>query len=154
MPLTTIRVYSRAGHAEFGETALAAHGIHALLLDNNATRTISSDAVSVALQVADEDVERALAILKDSQPELFGSEQVVAGLQTNLKRDLARYAGYVFLAGAVCFFVVARRGELWGRCGAALLLGMLCGIPLTILHVKLTSRTANHFPQPPPGAAD
>ena len=140
MPHRSIKVYDRAGQAEFAQSILLRHGISAVLQDENSDRTQTSRAISMSLLVEEEDAGRAFGILREAQPEVFGSVGEVSRIQSDLVRWLVAYAGYVLASGVLCFFVVARRGAFVPRCEAALLLGALCAIPLVILHANVFTK--------------
>ena len=140
----TIYVFHRAGQAEASQCLLSAHGIGATLWDENVTRSQSNNAISIALQVPEDDAVRALQILREEDPTLFGSADKATQIVADIKRSILRYIVYALGGGFVCFFAVARNGELISRYWAALILGFLCAIPLTVLHSWMnTKRRAN-----------
>ncbi len=150
----TILVTHAAGQAEAIQCLLGAHGIKATLWDDNAMRGQTNQAISIALQVAEEDVVRAFDILKREQPDIFPPPGRAEKIEAEMKRAIMRFFADSLGIGFVCFFVVARNGELLSRCWAAWVCGLVCAIPVAFLRWWIGKRGARHkFSDATPGQA-
>ena len=136
----TIFVFHAAGQAEVMQCLLEAHGITATLWDENATRTRSNEAISIALLVSEEDATRAIQILKEEEPRLFAHSSKAAEIDTEIKRSVLRYLVYALASAFVCYFLLDQGIIFFARCRDALMSGFLCAVPMMCFRYLLNRR--------------
>jgi hypothetical protein len=89
--LRTILTYNVPSEAEVDKAFLESHGIAACLLNANTSRNELGAPFYVRLQVSDGDVERACGLIREVNPQRFGSSARVAEIDRQIKRSLARF---------------------------------------------------------------
>jgi hypothetical protein len=90
--LRTILTYNVPSEGEVDKAFLESHGIEACLLNANTSRNELGAPFYVRLQVADGDVEKACSLIRQVNPQRFGSIARVDEIDRQIKRALARFA--------------------------------------------------------------
>jgi len=90
--LKTILTYNVPSEAEVDRTFLESHGIAVCLLNANTSRNELGAPFFVRLQVMEENAERARGLIKQANPQRFGSSERVNEIDRQIKRALARIA--------------------------------------------------------------
>jgi|ERR1051326_1020064 hypothetical protein len=103
--LKTVLTYHQPSEAEIDKAFLESEDIAVCLLNANTSRNELGAPFYIQLQVAEEDHARAVALLKEANPQRFGSAERVAALEKELIR--------VVLWFVVPALVVAVGGFLW-----------------------------------------
>ena len=105
--LATILTYSTPSEAEVDKSLLEANGFTVNLLNAEVTRMQLGPGFNIQLQVPDDQVRDAVALLRSLRPERFGSAENVRTIERGLRRSAGRFA-LVCAAVAVVLFVVRR----------------------------------------------
>jgi hypothetical protein len=90
--LRTILTYSIPSEGEVDKAFLESHGIAACLLNANTSRNELGAPFFVRLQVAASDVEKACSLIRQVNPQRFGSSARVDEIDRQIKRALGRFA--------------------------------------------------------------
>jgi len=88
--LTTILTYNVPSEAEVDRAFLESNGIEVCLLNANTSRNELGAPFFVRLQVMEENAERARGLIKQANPQRFGSSERVNEIDRQIKRALAR----------------------------------------------------------------
>ncbi len=86
--LRTVVTYHQPSEAEVDKAFLESHGLSVCLLNANTARNELGPAFYVQLQVPDEQYAQAVAILKEANPERFGSAERVAEIEKGIVRGV------------------------------------------------------------------
>lgn len=100
--LKTVLTYNIPSEAEVDKAFLESHDLIVCLLNANTSRNELGAPFYIQLQVADEEYERAVALLREANPARFGSPARVAELDRAIKRTVG-----LFLLGAVPAAILA-----------------------------------------------
>src|ERR1700722_10751832 len=104
--LKTILTYNLPSEAEVDRAFLESHGIEVCLLNANTSRNELGAPFFVRLQVMEEDAEKAQALIKESNPQRFGSSERVDEIDRQVKRALARFVIFGLPAGIAAALAV------------------------------------------------
>jgi hypothetical protein len=139
--LKTVLTYHLTSEAEVDQGYLQSHGIDVCLLNANTARNELGPAFYVQLQVPAEHYERAVTLLKDANPQRFGSAERVAEIERGILRGIARFTFSAVAVALVAFFVVARSiHPSPDRADLALRVALCSGIGAGILSTILANR--------------
>ncbi len=103
--LKTIITYNVPAEAEVDKAFLEAHGITVCLLNANTSRNELGAPFYIQLQVADEEYDRAAALIRETNPSRFGSEARVAEIDRVFKRGAVFFFLGAIAAGTLYFFI-------------------------------------------------
>lgn len=106
--LKTVVTYHQPSEAEIDKAFLESHGINVCLLNGNTSRNELGAPFYIQLQVSDEQYEQAEALLRDANPQRFGSVERVAELDRAIKRAFVRFAVVAIPVGVALYFVIPR----------------------------------------------
>lgn len=124
--LKTILTYHMPSEAEVDKSLLESHGFTVNLLNANMTRNEIGAPFHIQLQVPGEEAEEAVAILKQFNPQRFGSAENVRQIERELGRNLVWILALSTLAGLGVYFATPN-SEPSDRITSALLGGLLIG---------------------------
>ncbi len=125
--LATILTYSVPSEAEVDKSLLEANGFTVNLLNAEVTRMQLGPGFNIQLQVPDDQVQEAVALIRSLRPERFGSAENVRKIEQGLRRSAGRGA-FVCAAAIIGSFAVHRDVEpLSQRIGLALGQGLFVG---------------------------
>ena len=109
--LRTILTYNTPSEGDVDKAFLESHGITACLLNANTSRNELGAPFYVRLQVADADVEKACSLIRQVNPQRFGSSARVDEIDRQIKRALGRFALFALpiglAAGLAAYFLTA-----------------------------------------------
>jgi hypothetical protein len=100
--LKTILTYNMPSEAEVDKAYLEANGIGACLLNANTSRNELGAPFYVRLQVMEEDVQEACSLIRQVNPQRFGSAERVEEIDRQMKRALARFVLLAIPVGIAC----------------------------------------------------
>jgi hypothetical protein len=136
--LRTVVTYHQPSEAEVDKAFLESHGIAVCLLNANTSRNELGAPFYIQLQVPEIDYDRAVAVLKEANPQRFGSAERVAEIEKSIKRALLRFILPALIFGIVIFFFVPAPIHLYEldlRPRAAVLGGIIAGM-LSVFLIK------------------
>src|SRR5947208_3411381 len=102
--LKTILTYHLPSEAEIDKSLLESHGLTVNLLNNNEARNELGAPFHIQLQVPGEEVDEAVRVLKEFNPQRFGSVENVRQIEKELGALLLKGLGVVAVAGTVIYF--------------------------------------------------
>ena len=130
--LRTILTYNVPSEAEIDKAFLESRGISVCLLNANTSRNELGAPFFVRLQVMEDDAEKARNLIKQANPQRFGSNERVNEIDRQIKRA---FAGFVLIAipvgvivGLATYFLTvdpAHPGGLAGDHPAVHFLGLI-----------------------------
>ncbi len=124
--LKTILTYHLPSEAEVDKSLLESHGLTVNLLNNNESRNELGAPFHIQLQVMADRADEAVGILKQFNPQRFGSAENVK----KIERELAGNAGWILAAaagsGILTYFILPAWMEE-NRVMPSLLAGVICG---------------------------
>lgn len=123
--LKTVVTYHQPSEAEIDKAFLESEGIAVCLLNANTSRNELGAPFYIQLQVAEADHARAVALLKETNPQRFGSAERVAALEKELMRGVLWFAVPAMVV-ALSAFVWLSENDLF-RTQKAAAWGMLAG---------------------------
>jgi predicted phage gp36 major capsid-like protein len=103
--LKTILTYHLPSEAEIDKSLLESHGITVNLLNNNEARNELGAPFHIQLQVPGEEAEEAVRVLKEFNPQRFGSAENVRKIERELGGMLIKALGVAAVAGLVFYFL-------------------------------------------------
>ena len=104
--LQTVLTYNQPSEAEVDKAFLESHGIDVCLLNANTSRNELGAPFYIQLQVAGEDLDRARQILKEANPQRFGSPERVAAIDQAIKQAVFRFLAGAVIVAAVAYFLI------------------------------------------------
>lgn len=130
--LKTILTYHQPSEAEVDKAYLESEGLNVCLLNANTSRNELGAPFYIQLQVAEEDVPRAVALLKAANPQRFGSAERVAEIEKELIRLLLWFAVPAVAVAAITFLFLSDDDDMfrsqktvcWGLLAGFVSLGM------------------------------
>ncbi|MGH7997754.1 MAG: hypothetical protein ACREFX_15525 [Opitutaceae bacterium] len=133
--LKTIVTYDSPSEAEVDKTFLESHGFSVCLLNANTARNELGPAFWIRLQVNEEQFDAASRVLREANPQRFGSAQRVAEIDREVRRMTLVFLIAALAAGIVAYLLLPRPppsepGGLardWRPAGAVLA-GVLAGV--------------------------
>lgn len=123
--LKTILTYHMPSEAEVDKSLLESHGLMVNLLNANTTRNELGAPFFIQLQVPDAEADRAVALLKEFNPQRFGSVENVRKIEKELGNLVLQVGACMLVAGVVTYFVIPNPD---GRLTGALMGGVMFGI--------------------------
>jgi type IV secretory pathway VirB2 component (pilin) len=123
----TILTYHLPSEAEVDKSLLESHGITVNLLNAHTTRNELGSPFHIRLQVPAEQVDEAVAIIRQFNPQRFGSAENVKQIERELIRTLLGAVAWVCAAIAVVY-VLTPEGGPEPRWASALTSGFGLGI--------------------------
>ena len=130
--LKTILTYHMPSVAEVDKSLLESHGITVCLLNANESRNELGAPFHIQLQVPGEEVNEAVTILRQFNPQRFGSAENVKQIERELVRTLARLVVTSVLVGAAIYGFTSD-GYSGDRVTNALVGGVILGPLLGLL---------------------
>ncbi|HEY4299480.1 MAG TPA: DUF2007 domain-containing protein [Candidatus Didemnitutus sp.] len=109
--LRTVLTYHLPSEAEVDKTLLESEGIEVCLLNANTSRNELGAPFYIQLQVADGDFARADSLLREANPQRFGSPEKVAAIERHLRRALIRFAVVGMVVGGLVYLVMPMSGS-------------------------------------------
>jgi hypothetical protein len=97
--LKTILTYNIPAEAEVDKAFLESNGITSCLLNANTSRNELGAPFYVRLQVMEADVGRACDLIREVNPQRFGSAERVDEIDRQIRRSLVRFAAMALPAG-------------------------------------------------------
>src|SRR3954467_13627681 len=91
--------------AEVDKSLLESHGLTVNLLNNNEARNEIGAPFHIQLQVPGEEVDEAVRVLKEFNPQRFGSIENVRQIEKELGALLVKGVGVVAVVGAILYFL-------------------------------------------------
>lgn len=125
--LKTILTYHLPSEAEVDKSLLESHGISVNLLNAHTTRNELGAPFHIRLQVPSEQVEEAVAIIRQFNPQRFGSVENVKQIERELIRTLLGAVVWM-VAAIVLVYVLTPEGGTEPRWVRALTAGSGLGI--------------------------
>lgn len=102
--LKTVLTYARPSEAEVDKSLLESHGITVCLLNADTSRNELGAPFFIRLQVMEDDWARAMSLLRETNPERFGSVERVAAIERQFIGSLKWFALGALLSGATTYF--------------------------------------------------
>ena len=139
----TVLAYPRRIDAEIDRSMLEGEGITVNLLNHDSSMTELGSAFQIQLQVAPEDHERAVALIRSRHPERFGSIDRARKEEAAIGRGFRRFVLTIAATSFVLFFFVQWMPSVDNRILIALLCGVAFGIPIWLIYElirKITKR--------------
>ncbi len=99
--LKTVLTYNLPSEAEVDKAFLESRGITVCLLNANTSRNELGAPFFVQLQVMEEDAENARNLIKQMNPQRFGSSERVGEIDRQIKRAIARFVMIAVPVGVV-----------------------------------------------------
>jgi hypothetical protein len=103
--LKTILTYHMPSEAEVDKSLLESHGLTVNLLNNNEARNEIGAPFHIQLQVPGEEVDEAVRVLKEFNPQRFGSVENVRKIEKELGGLLVKAVAVAAVVGAVVYFL-------------------------------------------------
>jgi hypothetical protein len=132
--LKSILTYHISSEAEVDKSMLEAHGITVHLMNANVSRAEFAAPFRIQLQVPDEQVAEAIAILRELSPQRFGSPAAVKEIEAGILRAFIRFTLVALVCTAVLFFFFIHEPTLGQRLVLSLINGVLIGGVISILY--------------------
>lgn len=136
--LKTILTYHLPSEAEIDKSLLESHGLTVNLLNNNEARNELGAPFHIQLQVPDEEVAQAVAVLKEFNPQRFGSMENVRTIEKELAGKALKLVGYVVVIGGLVF-ALSKNPDMESRLFTAVISGLVIGT-LGFLGVGVVSK--------------
>lgn len=137
--LKTILTYHLPSEAEVDKSLLESHGLTVNLLNAHTTRNELGAPFHIRLQVPDEQVEEAVAIIRQFNPRRFGSVENVRQIERELVRTLLGAVACVVAAIAVVYVFTPDGGPepRWAKAlGQGFGLGIMAYVAFSLLRRK------------------
>jgi len=130
--LKTVITYNQPSEAEVDKAFLESHGLTVCLMNANTSRNELGAPFYIQLQVADSEYQKAVQILREANPQRFGSEERVAEINRTILRAVGRFLCAAIPVGVIVYFVVPKPDQQYGpsfdwRFIAALAASILAG---------------------------
>ena len=102
--LKTVLTYHLPSEAEVDKSLLESHGLTVNLLNNNEARNELGAPFHIQLQVPDEQHAQAVAVIRELNPQRFGSVEKVRKIERELGRNLLQLVGISAVVTALLWF--------------------------------------------------
>ena len=135
--LKSILTYHIPGEAEVDKSMLESHGITVNLMNANVSRSELGAPFHIQLQVPDEQVAEAVALLRELSPQRFGSPAVVKEIEAGIRRAFVRFFFVALACTAILFLFVIHEPSLAERFVLSLVNGAMLGGLISILYAFL-----------------
>src|SRR5215213_2980624 len=103
--LRTVITYHQPSEAEVDKAFLESHGLSVCLLNANTSRNELGAPFYIQLQVPDGEYATAVSILKEANPQRFGSAERVAEIERSIVQALLWFAVPAAVAAAAGFVI-------------------------------------------------
>lgn len=103
--LKTVLTYHLPSEAEIDKSLLESHGLTVNLLNNNEARNELGAPFHIQLQVPDQEVDQAVALIREFNPQRFGSVENVRRIEREIGRALLWYGSEVVIVGLAAYFL-------------------------------------------------
>jgi hypothetical protein len=143
--LKTILTYKQAIEAEVDKSMLESEGIAANLLNRDSTLDGLGGPFLIQLQVDDQNVERAVGLIRSRSPGRFGNETNIQNAENAIARGARRYLWFGLSSIAFLFLLETvwnpNHVEFGWLTGANIVLGIFFSIPIWLLYEWLRKLT-------------
>lgn len=130
--LKTVITYNQPSEAEVDKAFLESYGLTVCLLNANTSRNELGAPFYIQLQVVDEEYQHAVELLREANPQRFGSTARVAEIERAIFTAIGRFLCAAIPVGMIVYFVVPKPDQQYGssfdwRFIAALAAAVLAG---------------------------